>query len=81
MIQWPKVCKLHFNIVTSMFLRGARILIHVITNAPPNSLKDSNASLKVKITKKEKVSGTFFNSQHFGGKKDVLGFRDENYEE
>ncbi len=34
-------------------------------DAPPNSLKDSNASSKVKITEKNN-SGTLFNSQHFG---------------
>jgi hypothetical protein len=37
-------------------------------DAPPNFLKDSNASLKIKITKE----GIGVHSQHFDGKKGML---------
>jgi hypothetical protein len=40
-------------------------------DTPPNSLKDSNASLKVKTTEK-KISNTLFSLQHFEDKKGML---------
>jgi hypothetical protein len=43
----------------------------VSTNAPLNSLKDSNASLKVTTTKK-KSWGMLLSLQHFEGKRGLL---------
>jgi hypothetical protein len=36
-------------------LNQTSLVLYNLTDAPPNSLKDSNASLKMKITEEEKV--------------------------
>jgi hypothetical protein len=53
----------------------------IACDAPPKSLKDSNASLKVKTTKEEGVRVCFLSSQHFWGKKGVLKLWDGDYNE
>jgi len=48
----------------------------IVVDAPPNSLKDSNASSKGENNTIRKSWGMFLNLQHFGVKKGVLEFQD-----
>jgi hypothetical protein len=43
----------------------------MVNGAPPNSLKNSNVSLKVKITKEKGVGVHFLTCKHFKGKRGV----------
>jgi hypothetical protein len=52
----------------------------IITDAPPNSLKYSNASLKVE-TLKEGVGVRSLAQNTWGGKRGVLEFWDGDYDE
>jgi hypothetical protein len=74
-------------LISSFFNSGGRIVqlkvgsiplwilsfvVDMMDDAPPNSLKNSNVNLKVKIAKKKESWGTFLSSQHFGGKRGML---------
>jgi hypothetical protein len=49
-------------------------LKRLVDDAPPHSLKDSNVSSKMKITKEKRVRVTLPSLQHFEGKRGVLEF-------
>jgi hypothetical protein len=53
------------------FLWMVIVLFPNHVDTPPNSLKDSNVNLKMKIIERVKVR-----SQHFGGKKGMLELQD-----
>lgn len=47
----------------------------MMMHTPPHSLKDSNENRKVKIAEEKRIGNTFLGSQHLGGKRGVLEFR------
>jgi len=49
-------------------------VVDMVNDAPPNSLKNSNVSLKVKITKEKGVGVRSLTRKHFKGKRGMLGW-------
>ncbi len=47
-------------------------VVDMVNDAPPNSLKNSNVSLKVKITKEKGVGVRSLTRKHFKGKRGML---------